>query len=138
MKTKLFIPRKLSINDSRYSEWNNQQPYVDGVQINQYNYDGKKIGYWEESKFGIIESKYCVTYDNNGILNGKCMSYDRNGNIEYKGQFINGEMDGEWIDYSQNGNVRTIGKYKNSEMEGEWISYNNDGTILFTYNHIIK
>jgi len=47
-KKKLFIPRRLSGEDSRWVQWNKYQPIVDGVQINQYTHDGKKEGYWEE------------------------------------------------------------------------------------------
>ena len=36
-KKKLFIPRKLSDDDSIYSEWNNKQPMVDGDIINIIN-----------------------------------------------------------------------------------------------------
>lgn len=47
MEKKLFIPRKLSDNDSRYSDWNNSQPIKDGKRINQYDSEGRKQGYWE-------------------------------------------------------------------------------------------
>ncbi len=132
MKTKLFIPRKLSINDSRYSEWNNEQPEIDGVKINQYTYDGKKIGLWSESRSGDAYAKYYMIYNQEGIVDGNYISYDRKGNIECKGQYINGRMEGIWIDYFSNGNVRTIGEYNNGKLFGEWIAYNQDGSILFT------
>ena len=47
-KNKLFIPRKLSPDDNRYSEWNNSQPIIDGKRINQYDSEGRKQGIWEE------------------------------------------------------------------------------------------
>jgi hypothetical protein len=43
---KLFIPRKLSDDDSRYSDWNGVQPLIDGVRINQYDMEGRKQGIW--------------------------------------------------------------------------------------------
>lgn len=53
-KKKLFIPRKLSGENSRWYVWNKEQPIFDGVRINQYSHDGIKIGYWEE----LIGSKF--------------------------------------------------------------------------------
>ena len=53
-KKKLFIPRRLSGENSRYLEWNKDQPIVDGERINQYTHDGIKIGYWEE----LVSLKY--------------------------------------------------------------------------------
>lgn len=131
-KKKLFIPRKLSTNDSRYNEWNNEQPEINGIKINQYTYDGKKIGVWTESKCGDSYAKYIMFYNNDGLKDGEYLSYDRKGNIEAKGQYINDKMEGEWIDYHSNGNIRTTGKYSNGRMYGEWIAYKEDGSILFT------
>jgi antitoxin component YwqK of YwqJK toxin-antitoxin module len=77
---KLFIPRKLSGEDSRYSKWNKEQPIVDGERINQYNVDtGKKEGLW-------------VRY------------YD-NGQLESKGKYKNGLRDGVWEYYYWNGTL---------------------------------
>jgi hypothetical protein len=78
-KKKLFIPRKLEGEGSRWSEWNNKQPVVDGVQINQYDDDGKKDGLW-------------VTY------------YD-NGQLDTKGNYKNGLRDGVWETYYWNGTL---------------------------------
>jgi antitoxin component YwqK of YwqJK toxin-antitoxin module len=50
-KKKLFIPRRLSGENSRWDNWNKSQPIKDGVRINQYNIEtGEKEGYWEERK----------------------------------------------------------------------------------------
>jgi hypothetical protein len=72
-KKKLFIPRKLSGEDSRYKRWNKEQPIKEGKAINQYTHDGKKIGYWEGDSF-----------------KGKLLGY---------GNFNNGNMT-EWTDLS--------------------------------------
>jgi hypothetical protein len=65
-KKKLFIPRRLSGENSRYLEWNKDQPIVDGERINQYTHDGKKIGYWEINALGKI---WGYGYYNDGICN---------------------------------------------------------------------
>ena len=53
-KQKLFIPRKIEGEGSRWGEWNKEQPtkVIDGkeVRINQWDLDGKKQGYWEAFK----------------------------------------------------------------------------------------
>jgi antitoxin component YwqK of YwqJK toxin-antitoxin module len=85
MGDKLFIPRKLSIDDSRYTDHNNSQPMVDGVRINQYDYEGNKEGYWEY--------------------------YYSNGNLESKGSYKNGDKDGYWEYYWNNGVLRYSGRY---------------------------
>jgi antitoxin component YwqK of YwqJK toxin-antitoxin module len=77
-KKKLFIPRRLSGENSRFIQWNNDQPIKDGERINQYTHDGKKEGYWE--------------------------SYYSNGQLDSKGSYINGESDGNWEKYFDNGN----------------------------------
>jgi hypothetical protein len=65
-KKKLFIPRKLSDDDSRYSEWNKEQPtkVIDDkeVRINQWDLDGKKQGYWEafNKEPFIVEEGYYI------------------------------------------------------------------------------
>ena len=44
-KNNLFRPRNLD----RWDKWNSEQPEIDGIKINQYNEDGKKIGLWLEN-----------------------------------------------------------------------------------------
>jgi antitoxin component YwqK of YwqJK toxin-antitoxin module len=90
MRGKLFIPRKLSVDDSRYLEWNNSQVVVNGVRINQYDMDGRKQGYWEDYyDNGKLWSKGSYV---NGLRDGYWEYYDINGGIWLKGNFINGFM----------------------------------------------
>jgi antitoxin component YwqK of YwqJK toxin-antitoxin module len=77
-KKKLFIPRKLSGEDSRWADWNKDQPLKGGVRINQYDINtGKKEGYWEK--------------------------YRKNGQLEAKGLYKNGLRNGIWEEYYPNG-----------------------------------
>jgi antitoxin component YwqK of YwqJK toxin-antitoxin module len=90
-KKKLFIPRKLSGEDSRWVDWNKDQPIKDGERINQYNVNtGEKDGYWEE--------------------------YFDNGQLMYKGSFINGLRDGIWEWYWSNGQLMSKGSYKDGKL----------------------
>jgi antitoxin component YwqK of YwqJK toxin-antitoxin module len=94
-KKKLFIPRKLSGNDSRYTEWNNKQPMVDGVQINQYDSDGNKQGFWDQPyNFTINEKK-----------------------LTSKGNYTNGKKDGIWIISYPNGNIYLTSKFKDGKRQ---------------------
>jgi len=79
MKNKIFIPRKLSEGDSRYNELNNSQPIKDGKRINQYDYEGRKQGYWEH--------------------------YYSNGKLFSKGSYKDGKKDGYWECYYKNGQL---------------------------------
>jgi antitoxin component YwqK of YwqJK toxin-antitoxin module len=97
-KGKLFIPRKLSGEESRWADWNKMQPIVDGVRINQYDINtGKKEGIWEH--------------------------YYSNGQLMSKGLYKNGERDGIWEEYWNNGNLNSKGSYKNGERDGIWKEY---------------
>ena len=69
-KKKLFIPRDLSGENSRWNIWNKEQPIKDGIRINQYTHDGIKTGYWEY--------------------------YYLKGQLDSKGNYINGKKDGYW------------------------------------------
>jgi antitoxin component YwqK of YwqJK toxin-antitoxin module len=104
-KKKLFIPRKLSDDDSRYSEWNNSQPIKDGKRINQYDSEGRKQGYWEE--------------------------YWDNGALDRKGNYINGEKEGYWEIYYIDGELYSKGNYKNSLYNGEWFYYDYHGRLEY-------
>jgi antitoxin component YwqK of YwqJK toxin-antitoxin module len=104
-KKKLFIPRKLSSGNSRYTEWNNSQPIRDGVRINQYTPDGLKIGYWEE--------------------------YHDNGKLGSKGNYVKGDRDGYWEWYYENGRIESKGSYKNGKRDDYWEDYWDNGKLMF-------
>jgi antitoxin component YwqK of YwqJK toxin-antitoxin module len=114
-KGKLFIPRRLSGENSRFIQWNKEQPIVDGVQINQFTHDGKKDGIWERYYFnGQLQSR--GSYEND-IKEGYWESYWSNGQLWSKGTYKNGKRDGIWEEYFSDGEFW---------YEGEW---NNDKYI---------
>jgi antitoxin component YwqK of YwqJK toxin-antitoxin module len=132
MSNKIFIPRKLEGEGSRWFDWNKDQPIVDGVQINQYDMEGRKRGYWEDyfnngklySKGNYVNGKregiwelyynlehYSVSFLNirstfkDGVLTGVGEYYFTNGQLERKGNYVNGCKDGLWKFYDYNGNL---------------------------------
>jgi uncharacterized protein len=124
---KLFIPRKLNFNDSRYSDHNNAQPIKDGVRINQYDIDGNKQGYWEGYyPNGKLESKGSY---NNGKKDGYWVWYHSNGKLDSKGNYVDGLRDGYWEYYYDNGKLDSKGSYKNGKREGYWEAYYDNGEL---------
>ena len=104
-KKKLFIPRKIEGTGSRWSEWNKEQPIINGVRINQYDDDGRKQGYWEEE-------------------------YDY-GEVNAKGNYINDKKDGYWEYYWDTGELFKQGTYKDGKKDGIWEEYFKDGEFWY-------
>ena len=102
-KKKLFIPRKITGEDSRYIKWNKEQTIKNGKPINQYTEDGVKIGYWEE--------------------------YYSDGELDNRGSYLNGNLDGIWEFFHENGKLWSKGMYKNDKEEGIWKYYKEDGEL---------
>jgi antitoxin component YwqK of YwqJK toxin-antitoxin module len=129
-KKKLFIPRKLSGEDSRWAQWNKDQPIVDGLRINQYDINtGKKQGIWEEYHYnGQLWFK--GSYKNN-LRDGYWEEYWSNGQLWFKGSYKNGEKDGIWEKYYDNGQLMFKGSYKNGEKDGIWEEYYSDGQLEY-------
>jgi antitoxin component YwqK of YwqJK toxin-antitoxin module len=128
-KKKLFIPRRLSGENSRFIQWNKEQPIVDGVQINQYTHDGKKIGIWEEY-WSNGKLWYKGSYKN-GERDGIWEWYYDNGQLVSKGPYINGKRDGYWEKYFDNGNLYSKGSYKNDKKDGIWEEWFKDGDFWY-------
>jgi antitoxin component YwqK of YwqJK toxin-antitoxin module len=126
-KGKLFIPRRLSGENSRFIQWNKEQPIVDGVQINQYTHDGKKTGIWEEYfPNGQLSSK--GLYENNKKT-GVWESYHYNGQLESKGLYKDGNRDGIWESYHDNGKLDMRGSFKDDKKDGIWEKYWDNGQL---------
>jgi len=137
-KKKLFVPRRLSGENSRYAQWNEDQPIVDGIQINQYDMEGNKQGYWEEYDGDNMEKGNYV----DGKEEGLWETYYSNGNLMYKGPYKNGLKDGIWELYWFNGKLAEKGSYVNNDADGIWEYYNEDGSLkergLYKYDKLVK
>lgn len=109
-KKKLFIPRRLSGENSRWNQWNKEQPVKDGIRINQYTDDGIKTGYWE---YNIVIG--------DGIRH----------KITSKGSYVDGLKEGIWEEYYDNGNLRSKGLYTKGKQNGVWVWYKKNGDLFF-------
>jgi len=115
-KKKLFVPRRLSGENSKWFELNkiNNEKY--GKPINQYTHDGLKTGMWED--------------------------YWDNGQLSNKGPYKNGKADGIWEYYYENGQLNIKGLYKNYLRDGIWEFYDEDGSLreksLYDNGNMIK
>jgi antitoxin component YwqK of YwqJK toxin-antitoxin module len=119
-KGKLFIPRRLSGENSRFIQWNKEQPIVDGERINQFTLNGKKEGLWVEFEKNKITSR--IEYKN-GLWGGVYQTFYLNGQIQYDGQTKDGELDGLWKMYYRNGNLKEIGSHVDGKPVGIWKTY---------------
>ena len=132
---KLFVPRRISGEDSRWVEWNKEQPIVDGVKINQYDINtGEREGMWFEYLDGKIVSK--KEYKN-GEYDGIYQVFYENGQIQYDGQTKNNEFVGLWKMYYPNGGIKEIGNYDNGLSVGLWKwYYPTDNQLKSIVNYI--
>jgi antitoxin component YwqK of YwqJK toxin-antitoxin module len=127
-KGKLFIPRRLSGENSRFIQWNKEQPIVDGERINQFTHDGKKTGIWEYYDNGQLYKKGLYI---NGKQDGDWEYYFQNGQLRSKGSFKDGITTGIWEDYYSNGQLSRKGSYENGKEEGIWEDYYKNGKLNY-------
>ena len=64
-----------------------------------------------------------------GQAHGLWERYWSNGNLEYKGLYVNGKRHGLCESYWSNGKPYYKGSYINDNQIGLWIWGNNDGSI---------
>jgi len=62
----------------------------------------------------------------NGERHGDWIVYWDNGELFYKGSFINNKRHGDWIDYYHNGQLDYKGSYINGKRVGMWKEWNFD------------
>ena len=128
---KLFIPRKLEGEGSRWGQWNKEQPIANGIQINQYDINGKPIGYWDNwNDWDTDEPTTGKGFFIKGLKNGMWEEYSNVSELIGKGIYKNGEKEGVWESYWKNGNLAEKGSYKNGEKEGVWEQYLINGQLL--------
>jgi hypothetical protein len=88
--------------------------------INLYNDKGERHGYWERY-YDNGQLMYKGNYVN-GKQHGYWEKYFDNGQLCYKGNYVNGEEHGYWEEYYSNGNKFYVGYY---DM-GKEVDYNPD------------
>jgi antitoxin component YwqK of YwqJK toxin-antitoxin module/GH24 family phage-related lysozyme (muramidase) len=127
-KKKLFVPRRLSGEDNRYTQWNKEQIEKYGRPINQYTHDGKKTGIWEEYHNGKLWSKGPYKDD---IAEGEWEWYYDNGNLHTKGLYKDGNREDIWETYWTNGKLEEKGSFKDDLKDGIWEEYDISGNLVF-------
>ena len=94
------------------------------IRIKRYN------GKYEEGIYIYGDSKYYIGEFKNNIPNGKGIKYYENGNILYKGDFIDGKFEGNGQLFLEDG-LYYIGQFKNGLKNGKIKMYYPDGNIRF-------
>ena len=89
-------------------------------EINQYNEDGKKQGYWEEYVNGALEKG---NYEN-GKKNGTWEEYAF-GVLIYKQDWENGKKHGDFVSYDNDGHLWAKGTFRNGKL-GKVINYQKE------------
>ena len=96
----------------RYNYYLNEseKPLKDGVEINQYDAEGRKQGYWEE----YVEDLTVWDEPETEFL--------------FKGSYKDGKKDGYWeMYYPGDSQIMEKGNYKDGKKIGKWRHYADDG-----------
>ena len=64
--------------------------------------------------------KDITPYNDNGKRHGYWEYYHYNGNLVFKGNFVNGNKHGYWEEYHSNGNLYSKGNYVDGKEHGYW------------------
>ena len=67
-------------------------------------------------------------YNDKDERHGLWEVYHKNGNIRYKGEYVNGKRHRPWTWYYSNGNLRYKGEFKNARQIGFWVFYKSTTT----------
>jgi antitoxin component YwqK of YwqJK toxin-antitoxin module len=91
----------------------------------------KKVdcGYLE---FNAIDK---LTYKNNQLYTGKCVSYYSNSEIESIREYKNGKDHGNWTFYFENKNIATIGRLENGVKIGKWEYFFETGETKYIQSY---
>lgn len=130
-KGKIKIEGKDYLYEGNYIEgikngkWFIKYPNGKNRALIEYSYD-KPVGEWkyfyEDGQLESIE-----TFNNDGVLSGKVIVYDKEGNILKRANYANGLLQGEVLFYQSKGVLDTIANFDNGKLTGkiELFSLNN-------------
>ena len=76
------------------------------------------------------------SFDDNNNKTGYWEYYFSNGNLEWKGNYVNGKRHGYWEDYFDNGKLYSKGNYLNGKADGYWEYYYFNGNLRRKVNYI--
>jgi antitoxin component YwqK of YwqJK toxin-antitoxin module len=74
-------------------------------------------------------SKNITSYNDKGQPHGLWESYYPNGNLSFKGHYLNGQKHGYWESYHYSGQLMYKGYYLNGQKHGYWIQ--DDKTLFY-------
>lgn len=131
--------------------------YYDNGKIlrEEYYYLGQRDGeFFEYSENGdIISSGFYTDNEKNGswkymvgdhreegnyiigLRDGVWKYYDNDGNLEYKGNYLQGNPDGYHIYYWDSGKTKEEQYYKMGIKQRSWKKYDQDGVLLMTISY---
>lgn len=122
-------------NDLEEGEW--IEHYL-GENITVVNYIqgrivGKKITYSDKSRTKILS----FTEYQNGVPNGKHITYFDDGTIKEEGSYLNGDKTGYWVEYGPDmvtgEYIFSKGNYISGNRDGEWVNYGKCYAYLGDY-----
>ena len=96
-----------------------------------YHSEGKLLGF-TGSQHRQIEREEKYT---DGKLDGKMISYYKNGQIKNKANYKDGLSDGKWTFYYENGQIKEEGIFKDGNKIGKWTTYHENGQIKEEESH---
>jgi antitoxin component YwqK of YwqJK toxin-antitoxin module len=76
-----------------------------------------------------MKNKDITPYNENGNPHGYWERYYSNGNLGYKGNYVDGKQHGYWESYYYNGNLAYKGNYVDGNRHGYWESYWANGNL---------
>ena len=68
--------------------------------------------------------------DAQGLKQGLWVHHWLNGNLDWKGSYLDGEPTGAWESYWLTGNLWLKGSYLKGKEIGTWERYDEDGTLI--------
>ena len=114
-----------------YNYFKNLPKYKDKkiIAINNNNVSNSQINILL-TKIINDDGSYYIGQTKNNLPDGKGKEYYENGNLRYKGDFINGKKEGNGKYIYENGNYY-IGEWKNDLKHGKGKLYDKDNKIIY-------
>ena len=79
----------------------------------------------------IKRENHINLYNEKGERHGVWESYHDNGQLSYRGSYVNGKSHGVWESYYDTGQLYYRGSYVNGKSHGVWESYYDTGQLHY-------
>ena len=67
---------------------------------------------------------------------GQWVTKYKNGQVSFKGKYVNGKQEGDCVYYFENGKIRFQGSYLSGLKTGEWVAYFDTGQVRFKVKYL--